>query len=159
MKTNYRKAYLYLLFSLSLIFGITLSFIGGYKLGQEEQFPTYIPYPVHQKIDDRVLFDLIQNWRKANLLSTYTEDPALCNFALIRSYEIKQEFSHDGFNRNTNLFGYKTLAENLAQGFNSEEMYLIGWLNSPGHRQTLELNFTHSCLRCNDGYCAHEFGM
>lgn len=63
-------------------------------------------------------------------------------------YMIKQKkVSHDNFStRYTNLvkeIGAKAVGENLAYGYPTAGAALKGWLNSEGHRENLEGDYTH----------------
>jgi uncharacterized protein YkwD len=55
--------------------------------------------------------------------------------------------NHDDFvARSENIIkvlGAKTVGENIAYNFNTPEAALTAWLNSPGHKQNIEGNFTH----------------
>lgn len=55
--------------------------------------------------------------------------------------------NHDDFvARSENIIkvlGAKTVAENIAYNYNSPQAAVDAWLNSPGHKQNIEGNFTH----------------
>ena len=55
--------------------------------------------------------------------------------------------NHDDFvARSENIIsvlGAKTVGENIAYNYNSPQAALDAWLNSPGHKQNIEGNFTH----------------
>jgi uncharacterized protein YkwD len=42
-----------------------------------------------------------------------------------------------------NVLGAKTVAENIAYNYSSPQAALDAWLNSAGHKQNIEGNFTH----------------
>ena len=60
----------------------------------------------------------------------------------------KNEVSHDNFNQRVAFLmsnaAARSVAENVACGFNSSQGVLTGWLNSEAHRDIIEnTNFTH----------------
>jgi uncharacterized protein YkwD len=42
-----------------------------------------------------------------------------------------------------NVLGAKTVGENIAYNYNSPQSVVTAWLNSPGHKENIEGNFTH----------------
>jgi uncharacterized protein YkwD len=60
---------------------------------------------------------------------------------------INNVVNHDDFvARSENIIkvlGAKTVAENIAYNYNSPQAAVDAWLNSPGHKQNIEGNFTH----------------
>ncbi len=64
------------------------------------------------------------------------------------NYMIKKNtISHDNFNlRSQQLFDFenaKSIGENVAAGQNSAPSVMQSWLNSSGHKQNIEGDFTH----------------
>ncbi|NMH26369.1 CAP domain-containing protein [Flavobacterium solisilvae] len=59
----------------------------------------------------------------------------------------KQTISHDGFQQRSqniiNTLGAEKVAENVAYNYITAESVVAAWLNSPGHRQNIEGDFTH----------------
>ena len=59
----------------------------------------------------------------------------------------KQVISHDGFQQRSqsiiNTLGAEKVAENVAYNYITAESVVAAWLNSPGHRQNIEGDFTH----------------
>ena len=55
--------------------------------------------------------------------------------------------NHDDFvSRSENIIkvlGAKTVGENIAYNYNSPQAAVKAWLNSPGHKENIEGNFTH----------------
>lgn len=41
------------------------------------------------------------------------------------------------------VLGAKTVGENIAYNYNSPQAAVTAWLNSPGHKENIEGNFTH----------------
>lgn len=60
---------------------------------------------------------------------------------------IKKEPSHDGFVSRSenimNVLGAKKVGENIAFNFVSPKSAVTAWLNSPGHKENIEGDFTH----------------
>lgn len=122
-----------------------------------------VPTPTPYLFTEEGLWRVVNNWKYGNDGYYYEENSVLCKYAEIRVSEIKSNFSHIGF-RNLNDKIYKEsklgeLGENLSKDFFSFESELLDrWLNSPTHKKNLEYDFTHSCIKCRDGYCVQLFG-
>ena len=55
--------------------------------------------------------------------------------------------SHDNFGKRVSGMrerGASNVGENVAYGYQSAEDVVHAWLNSPGHRQTIEADYTHA---------------
>ena len=164
------KTFIYFLASIGILGLMAIFFILGLAVGSKEKAEAiaqslssysaaHPPQSVYN-IDQDKLFDLIQMWRVANDYKPYKIDDGLCAFAIIRAFEVQNDWSHDGFvaGRIAPLSNHELYGENLAKEFFSEESMLDGWIHSPTHLENLESPFTYSCVRCINGYCAHEFG-
>lgn len=110
-----------------------------------------------QPIDEMELLSVVNNWRINQGKTEYYSDPTLCEYADLRVEQIKSDWSHDGFYAMQKDGSFSLLGENLSRYDYSPEYVFGEWLNSPEHRQNLERDFTHSCIRCEDNYCAHIF--
>ncbi|TYP99258.1 hypothetical protein C7447_102580 [Tenacibaculum adriaticum] len=59
----------------------------------------------------------------------------------------KDEISHDNFNDRSNYLKAKInligIGENVAKGNNSANSVVNGWLNSQGHKENIEGDYTH----------------
>lgn len=122
----------------------------------------YHPLPEPKsELDSDKLWSLIQDWRMSQNLQTYIKDQRLCKFVKVRLGEIKENFSHKGFeDRSTNNsfpFFYQELGENLAAGITYEESILFAWLNSPSHRENLDKEYKYSCLETEGFYVIQLF--
>lgn len=111
----------------------------------------------------------VNNWRSKSY-GAYSYSEELCTVATKRLSEIKKDFSHNGFQNmvNEGLLSSKftRLGENLAN-YNRDLIkfdppkardYLKGWLDSQSHKENLLADFTHSCVKCDKGYCVQIFG-
>ena len=63
-------------------------------------------------------------------------------------YMIEREnISHDNFHQRRNFLvsnaGAISVSENVAYGYSTAESVVVAWLNSDGHRDAIEGNFTH----------------
>lgn len=104
-------------------------------------------------IDDRVLWNLIQDWRVSEGRSKYFEDERLC---VIADDRVDDPYRHDEFIEKYSSYPF-VLQENLSNGHPSAKSALSGWLNSPGHAETLRKPYKASCVRCLRDYCVQIF--
>lgn len=122
---------------------------------------TPIPQPVfHQKpLDDRVVWENIQNWRAEQSLPQYIEHQGLCKLADKRLPQLYKDYNHIIFSdEDYKLAGVKTISENIVTQIYYDSEPLNKWLSSPKHAAALKRkDFTHSCLRCGNGYCVQLF--
>lgn len=96
----------------------------------------------------------------------------LCDFAKIRVYEIKEDFSHSGFEERTINFGEGSIyeqfcdkdnvkctkaGENLAKGYFDAKEVVQGWADSPGHRKNMEGDYNVQCVAVSEGYIVSLF--
>jgi uncharacterized protein YkwD len=154
---------------LAPIFAITILLIGlsafflinsaSSKHTEIVSIPSITP-TAQPELNNINLWLAINEWRKSVNLATYTESKLLCDVADIRIKEIQTNFSHDG------LFSHRwcdekltcTISENIAAYSPSVNETLQGWLNSPPHRKALESDYSHSCIRTQNGYSVQIFG-
>lgn len=113
------------------------------------------------QLNGEKLFELTNKWRLENSLNSYVKSELLCSFANKRLEEIKNDFSHDGFDSKSQDFlvatKYDAIGENIARDYINEEKTLKGWLNSPSHLKTLSDPYTDSCLLCEKTCCVQIF--
>lgn len=114
--------------------------------------PTLYPTP-YVFSEDR-LWDLIQNWKKP----PYEKSEFLCSIASTRLEEVKANWSHQGFEADRFCTGDCYIGENLVKNFSYEPVAFNSWLTSASHRENLDANYTHSCLKCSDSTCVQIFG-
>jgi uncharacterized protein YkwD len=106
-----------------------------------------------------------QNQYRASLgVDNLIYDDRLCEIGLVRVKEIQTDWSHDGFFRRGNNGEYKAainyyrMGENLARGYDNSDSLILSWHISPTHQKNMAANyFTHSCIVCEDFYCAAMF--
>ncbi len=121
--------------------------------------PTVVPatIPTLAPISDEKLEIVVNNWRQSQNLQLLIRSENLCKIAIVRLSEIKTNWSHDGFNYKrfcANCY----LGENLAKDYATEDAILIGWLNSPSHRNNLTTSYTHSCIKTDGNHVVQIFG-
>lgn len=111
-----------------------------------------------QYISEDELWTEVNNWRKLRNYKTYQRDEQLCEYAEVRASEIKTEFNHDIFIERFKNHPFE-ISENMVDSTIDNDVHtaMYSWLKSTDHREALERNYTHSCIKCNDGYCVQLF--
>lgn len=119
-------------------------------------------------LNEKLMWKLVNDWRKNQGKAEYVIDENLCSLADIRVSEIKTNWSHEGFKErgssgSDELYstGFINVGENLAQstdGWSDENSLFYNWLNSPSHKENLDKDYSHSCVKCEDNYCVQLFG-
>lgn len=136
-----------------------------HKVTTPEPIPTQLPLKTPQPslkttpISGDNLFAWVNSWRKTNGYNEYKKSEFACSIAEKRLPEIKVNWSHEGF-----YYGkYCTdcyLSENLSKNFFYEPdapLILDAWVNSASHLENLKKDYTHSCIKCESGFCVHIF--
>lgn len=109
-------------------------------------------------LDSNLIFSLINQHRTQIGKPAFQKDPALCELAKTRSYELHDELFvnhnlHSGlYNRNLPYW----ITENAKWGSN-EAVTVDWWLHSPIHRAAIEGNHVYSCGACNGTQCSQLF--
>lgn len=150
------------------IFCLTAGFYAGLSLYVKRNIPITRDYRVYKptiadinpaELSADKLFQIVNEWRVKEGYQQYEKSEFTCEISNQRLPEIKINFNHAGFS--AERFCPKDLdckiGENLVEGYNSEEEAFNSWLNSPTHRNNLESDYTHSCIKCDSGYCVHIF--
>lgn len=106
--------------------------------------------------DAEFLFKTVNNWRRESGYAELQMSESLCNVARVRIKEIKVDFSHTRFSESIFPEEFVFFGENLSEQLSQEDVFGM-WLNSPTHRENLERDFTHSCVRCEESYCVQIF--
>lgn len=118
--------------------------------------PTPTPTPIlKRKLDGGRLFNLVNDYRTEQDLSSLAWYHPLCDYAKKRSEEIKTDFSHAGFfttweEASAVCPECQKAGENLAEGYLSEEAVLEAWIKSPTHKENLDGPWTWGCVMFYD---------
>lgn len=119
------------------------------------------PTPIPQ-MNEAELWDVVQSWKFDKYGYRYQRSDSLCSFALNRAEEIKTDFSHDKFDQQSKYYyaqsNFQKFGENLSRDIFRPKELLYLWLDSPKHKENLENDFTHSCIKCDGNYCVQIFG-
>lgn len=121
--------------------------------------PRFAPPKAEEvKLDEKVLWDEIQNWRKSQNLPEYQNSVLSCGIAKMRIQEASRLFDHTGNNAKRFCTEKCTIGENLARGFSDEKELFRGWLDSPIHKDILEKEYyQYSCLAIDKDIVVHIF--
>lgn len=98
------------------------------------------------------LFQLVNDYRNSLDLNNLTFDNISYSFASAHSeYMVSEgQTSHAKFNERaaqiTAKTGAELVAENVANDYLTIEDAIQAWLNSPGHKENIEGNYTHSAI-------------
>lgn len=91
---------------------------------------------------------LINDYRVQKGYPVLKEDVLTCTIASFRLSQIQNNFSHDGFY----ALGLTNYAENLAQGFPTNESVFKAWLASRPHRFNFLSYAKYGCVKEQNGY-------
>lgn len=100
---------------------------------------------------NQTLTQAVSTYRLSHGLNPLTEDPRLCDLALIRAQEASVNFNHDGFqerlqNGDLNYLNFQRISENLWWGSKVDPGRIVeAWHNSSGHRQNMQGDYTLGC--------------
>lgn len=135
----------------SLMF-LWLIYFSGYQQGILHQPNT--PTPLELNAD--TIFNLVNDWRITQNLTPFKKLNGLCDAGKVRVYEIKRDWSHNGFEylRIRQFSGYASgeFGENLADfTWGTEEEVLAKWINSPSHLKNIKDNYIYSCVVTDGG--------
>ncbi|MBT0607070.1 CAP domain-containing protein [Aequorivita echinoideorum] len=101
------------------------------------------------EMSSRVL-DLVNIHRKSIGLAPLQSDNAYASAYAVEHTEYMidvDKVNHDNFgyrNQALQYHGAESVGENVAFGYDSPEKVVAAWLNSPGHRDVIEGNYTHT---------------
>jgi uncharacterized protein YkwD len=98
------------------------------------------------------LLNTVNEWRKTQNLASFSPNNVTCTIAEARLNQLKNNFSHDGFEALTSsgAFPAGSYAENIAKDFDSDQSIVDTWSASPIHHDNMAGNYTYSCTK-NDG--------
>lgn len=121
--------------------------------------PRFAPPKAEEvKLDEKVLWNEIQNWRKSQNLPEYQNSVLSCGIAKMRIQEASGLFDHTGNNAKRFCTEKCTIGENLARGFSNEKSILRGWIDSESHKSNLiDSDFSYSCLAIDKDIVVHIF--
>jgi uncharacterized protein YkwD len=129
----------------------------GIRVLADQPSQKLTPDPVYADADQ--MFSLVQEWRKNNGLTEYSTSALSCQIAQTRLDEVKDNFSHDGFDANrfctTNCLLGENLADNLLKIDNPTTLDL--WTKSPLHLAELQKNYPYSCIKTDGRYIVQIF--
>lgn len=123
--------------------------------------PTYSPSPTKVPLNAFRIFNLVNNYRIQNGLKALSWNPSMCPVSDERAKESSIDWSHNGvwtaFSRNNVHYVYA--AENLANGYDSDEETVQNWIDSPEHKKDmLGIHYTDTCVSVyQDSFVAQEF--
>lgn len=119
----------------------------------QQPTPSPTPTPKPKKLDGGRLFNLVNAYRAKNGMSQMLWFHPLCEYAMQRSQEIKDDWSHEGYLRDAESHvlyekycpDCTRTGENLAENYASEEEVLQAWIKSPSHKENLDADWTYAC--------------
>ena len=107
-----------------------------------------------QKNDNQMSVEILEliNIHRASLgLGTLQMDNQYASAFAVDHTEYmieKEQINHDNFSYRSEGIKYydnaKTVGENVAYGYDTAESVVNAWLNSPGHRENIEGNYSHT---------------
>ena len=112
----------------------------------DELISSYIP---ETKLEEVEILDLINSYRESQGLNSLTYMSTIKAVAFSHTdYMIRNnEVSHANFFKRKESLeknaGAKSVSENVAFAFRTPESVVNAWINSDGHRETIEGDFTH----------------
>jgi len=121
-----------------------------------------------QAFSDVLIEKYINDFRKENKLNSVVRYDPLCALAKIRVQEIKTDWSHKGFEtRSEKIYTdfcnkgniiCTAVGENLAKGdFSEEKDVVVGWENSPKHREAMLGEYNVQCVAVSGKYYVSLF--
>lgn len=154
------------MFKLGIVFNIIVFAIIGFYLylrtdtlvkkqvlSPATSIPTDVEVPVteHSPTVDEI-WDGVNKWRVKNNLPPFIKSERLCDMAKARIFEVKRDWSHDGFYpMNKRFFTNAETGENLARDWKDVDSLIHAWEQSPLHLKNLTYNFKYSCIE-TDGF-------
>lgn len=129
------------------------------KIYGDRQIASHYAQSFDVEYTDTLIY-MIDHYKQGYSGYIYHRDERLCEFASYRLDQIQQEFKHFDKNDSRSFLSstkYQMIGENLSQGFERPESVLRAWLDSKTHKENLDRDFTHSCIRCNNNKCVQIF--
>jgi len=131
--------------------------------------PTIIPTvtPKPKTLGANKLFNLVNEYRARNGLKQLVVYSPLCEFAKIRAEQIKNDWSHSGYDQaagqgalfSTVCPNCRRVGENLAKDYPTEETVLEAWTVASIHKSNLEGDWDWGCaVYSSDNFAIFLFG-
>ena len=120
----------------------------------------FLPVPQTKvEVSEEAVFTVINDYRTSVGKIRFKKSERLCDWGKIRLYEVKRDWSHNGFDpeRVCILEGCH-LGEVLTRDIESANEAVEAWLNSKTHKEILDWDFEWGCIIAEDGYVVGEFG-
>lgn len=115
--------------------------------------------PKEIRLNETLLWNVIQTWRKKSGYKEYIKNDSLCRIAEERVKYLKDKgfsgFNHEGFHKYYDNY-QSLLSENMTGGINEQDA-LERWLSSTPHRNALERNYKYSCVAAEMDYAVQIF--
>ena len=126
------------------------------------------PFQPKDLLTEVSIENAINDYRIQNGKNRLDKHDPLCDLAKIRVYEIKSDWSHQGFESrkdgdlfarfcNTEKLDCLGIGENLAMNFNTVSDVMNGWINSEGHRENMLGDYNVQCVAVDNGYITSMF--
>lgn len=146
-----------------------LGFLLYIAISSQSGYPTAPTMQQNTQLSEDKLLTLVNDYRKSLGLQVLSKDAQICGYARKRSMEIKDNWSHEGFQSDSKknvLYAQACpncshLGENLAKDIKVEEFILDAWKKSPTHNDNLiSSNYNVGCVQINENnYVALEMGQ
>lgn len=172
MYKNIALIFIAILLSLLPILFLEKDSLTVYKTDLVNKLYSY-PTPTTHYIDMRMvsgdedkIFELVQKHRENLKKPRFILDQSLCDISKERADSLDNLDQHEGFKANKQKYfgsnGFDVIAENLTRNSGYAEdpnKYIFDrWLDSPKHKDAIEADYTHSCLKCGKALCVEIFG-
>lgn len=118
------------------------------------------PKPVLVFSKEDHIINEINSYRISKGLQSTKKEQFTCEFAKIRSIEISQSFSHDGFtnrinNKSLPYPSYSLITENMANNGDYKNV-VSAWINSPSHVANIEKDTLYACVGNSGNFYVYE---
>lgn len=151
------------------VIALGLGFLLYIAISSQSRYPTVPILQQNNQLNEDKLLTLVNEYRKDLGLQAMSKDAQICGYARKRSIEIKDNWSHEGFQsdrKKSVLYAQACpncshLGENLAKDIKVEEFILEAWKKSPTHNDNLiSPNYNIACVQINENnYVALEMGQ
>ena len=146
----------YLIIGIILLAFVLVGTLGRFRDKNAVEGLSVAPTPTCDLSVDGILSG-INEVRSTPLVS----ELSLVSFAESRVVTIKNDFSHDGFEKNNqSLFSkYQWLGEDLSKGYCRNKDVITAWMNSPIHKEVmLDPRYDNIGIAINEHFVVASFG-